>query len=128
MDDALTEKVLRCVEQVPAGRVVAYGDVARIVGTGPRVVGRVMAEWGSNVPWWRVVNASGNLPEHKPRGPWVAHWREEGISFRPDGRGCRISDYRADLGRLEQDWAAAVQDLARADGGAADDGAADDPA
>lgn len=111
MDDLLTEKVLRCVEQVPAGRVVAYGDIARIVGTGPRVVGRVLSEWGSNVTWWRVVNASGNLPEHKPRAPWETRWAAEGIAFRPDGRGCRIAEYRADLERLERDWGTAVAEL-----------------
>lgn len=111
MDDLLTEKVLRCVEQIPAGQVVTYGDIAGIVGTGPRVVGRVMSEWGSGVAWWRVVNASGNLPEHKPREPWKAHWSEESITFRPDGRGCRIGDYRADLAALESAWRDATTDL-----------------
>ena len=54
------ERVLDVVERIPAGRVLAYGDVAELLGEGgPRQVGRVMALWGSAVPWWRVIRASG---------------------------------------------------------------------
>ena len=38
MDDVLVERVLRAVELVPRGRVVSYGDLAALVGTGPRQV------------------------------------------------------------------------------------------
>ena len=37
--DWVVERVLTCVEQVPPGRVVAYGEVGEIVGVGPRQVG-----------------------------------------------------------------------------------------
>ena len=56
------ERVLRAVEQVPRGRVVSYGDIGALVGVGPRLVGRVMSTYGSNVTWWRVTNSSGDLP------------------------------------------------------------------
>ena len=61
------ELVLRCVEQVPRGRVTTYGAVAEVVGAlvgggGPRQVGSVMAAHGGPVPWWRVVRADGSLP------------------------------------------------------------------
>ncbi|MGL4176117.1 MAG: MGMT family protein, partial [Dermatophilaceae bacterium] len=46
MDDVVVERVLRAVEQVPRGRVVAYGDIAALVGVGPRLVGRVMSTYG----------------------------------------------------------------------------------
>ena len=62
MDEVLVERVLRAVEQVPAGRVVSYGDLGALVGVGPRHVGRVMSQWGGNVAWWRVTNRSGDLP------------------------------------------------------------------
>ena len=64
MDDLLVERVLVAVEQVPRGRVVSYGDLAELVGIGPRLVGRVMSLYGGNVTWWRVTNASGDLPAH----------------------------------------------------------------
>jgi alkylated DNA nucleotide flippase Atl1 len=54
------ERVLDLVAQIPPGYVLAYSDVAEMLGEGgPRQVGRVMALWGGGVPWWRVVRASG---------------------------------------------------------------------
>jgi alkylated DNA nucleotide flippase Atl1 len=54
------ERMLDLVEQIPSGRVLAYGDIAELLAEGgPRQVGRVMALWGGAVPWWRVVRASG---------------------------------------------------------------------
>ncbi|MGL5909955.1 MAG: MGMT family protein, partial [Phycicoccus sp.] len=93
MDDVVVERVLRAVEQVPRGRVVAYGDIAALVGVGPRLVGRVMSTYGSNVTWWRVTQAGGDLPAElldEARERWAA----EGILLKPSGRGCRIREYR----------------------------------
>ena len=59
--EAYVEAVLRLVEQVPAGRVTTYGDLAEAVGRGgPRQVGNVLASWGASVCWWRVVRADGS--------------------------------------------------------------------
>lgn len=59
--EAYVEAVLRLVEQVPAGQVTTYGDLAEAVGRGgPRQVGTVLATWGGGVPWWRVVRADGS--------------------------------------------------------------------
>jgi alkylated DNA nucleotide flippase Atl1 len=63
MDEAYVEAVLAAVEQIPPGKVMAYGHVAEYVGQGgPRQVGAIMSRFGSAVPWWRVVTASGRLP------------------------------------------------------------------
>lgn len=80
------EEVLETVEAIPPGRVLAYGDVAALVGRGgPRQVGRVLAQWGGAVPWWRVLRADGTHAEPlRPRA--LAHLREEGTPLRPDGR------------------------------------------
>ncbi len=94
--EATVERVLTAVECVPEGRVVSYGDVAALVGTGPRVVGAVLARHGAGVPWWRVTDASGRLAPHL-RDEAIARWRVEGVSVRPDGTGCRIVAHRADL-------------------------------
>jgi alkylated DNA nucleotide flippase Atl1 len=57
------ERVLAIVDMVPRGSVVTYGDVARMVGTrSPRSVGQVLARWGAEVSWWRVVHADGRPP------------------------------------------------------------------
>lgn len=102
------ERVLRAVEQVPAGRVVAYSDIAELVGTSARRVGAIMAEHGGEVSWWRVTNRDGALPEHL-LDLARKHWAREGIEAVK--RRCRIQRHRADLATLEADYARAVQDL-----------------
>ena len=56
--------VLGVVARIPAGKVMTYGDVAEYLGQGsPRTVGAVMAKHGHEVPWQRVVQASGRPAE-----------------------------------------------------------------
>jgi alkylated DNA nucleotide flippase Atl1 len=56
--------VLDVVDRIPKGRVMTYGDVAEYLGTGTgRTVGTVMSKHGHEVPWWRVVQASGRPAE-----------------------------------------------------------------
>ncbi|KGN36793.1 MGMT family protein [Knoellia subterranea] len=93
------ERVLTLVELVPRGRVVSYGDLAAIVGIGPRQVGAFMRHHSEGLPWWRITNAAGDLPpplltQARP------HWADEGILVKRNGLGCRIADYRADLEAL----------------------------
>ncbi|UVJ38381.1 MGMT family protein [Arthrobacter sp. CJ23] len=55
--------VLALVDLIPPGAAVSYGDVAELLGAGgPRQVGSVMSHYGSSVPWWRVLRASGEAP------------------------------------------------------------------
>ena len=77
MDEVVVERVLRIIELVPDSRVVSYGTIGAVASCSPRYVGRVMKEFGSNVTWWKVVNAAGALPEALlPRAR--EHWNEEG--------------------------------------------------
>ena len=102
----LLDDVLRAVECVPAGRLVSYGDIAALIGTGPRQVGHVMSRAGGDVPWWRITNARGELPAHL-RDEAARHWRAEGISVRPGG-GARIEMHRADLAQLADAYDSAL--------------------
>lgn len=110
VDELLVERVLRAVEQVPQGRLVAYGDIARLVGTGPRQVGSVMRHWGGHVPWWRVTNASGELPAHLVDEASQL-WAQEGILPGRTGRGAPLARYRADLVTLAGAYERACADL-----------------
>jgi alkylated DNA nucleotide flippase Atl1 len=75
------EAVLRIVDQIPEGMVLAYGDIAELVGRGgPRQVGAVMSRFGSSVTWWRVIRASGEAAEGLEDEALV-HWREEGTAL-----------------------------------------------
>ncbi len=59
--------VLEVVDQIPAGRVMTYGDVAEWMGRGSaRTVGTVLTRHGREVPWQRVVQATG-----RPAEPYV---------------------------------------------------------
>lgn len=82
--DAFIEAVLSTVEQVPRGRVVSYGDIAAMVGSGgPRQVGWVMAHYGAAVCWWRVVRTDGRPAkgrEHRAVAELVA----DGVPMRHD--------------------------------------------
>lgn len=108
--ELLTEHLLRCVEQVPPGRVAAYGVIGRIIGIGPRQVGALMRQYGAGVPWWRITTAAGDLhPDILQRA--LPHWRSEGIDVRPDGRGCSYADYGIDPDAVAGDYRAAVSDI-----------------
>ncbi len=110
MDEELAERIVRAAELVPPGRVVAYGDLADLVGCGPRHVGNVMRLMGGQVAWWRITNSSGDLPKHL-RAEARVHWAREGIAWKPNGLGCRIRDHRADLPALADAYEAATADL-----------------
>lgn len=115
VDDFLAERVLLAVEQIPSGRVAAYGDIARLVGTSPRRVGSIMASHGAQVTWWRVVGASGD-PGGNLIGRARPHWAAEGIAVKPNGLGCRIAGYRADLDELAEAYHRALDALLAASG------------
>lgn len=62
-DPTFAENVLSAVDSIPPGHVMTYGDVAAVLGSrAARVVGQVMAYYGADAPWWRVVRASGHPP------------------------------------------------------------------
>ncbi len=86
MDEEYVEAVLSLVERVPAGRVTTYGALAEAVGIGgPRLVGRVMSNYGGSVPWWRVVHADGR-PGVCHDGEALGLLHSEGTAVRPSGR------------------------------------------
>ena len=107
MDDYLVDRVLIAVEQIPPGRVASYGDIAQLVGCGPRRVGTIMRLYSHDVPYWRVVGAYGD-PGGRLLQHFRPHWDAEGIAVKPNGLGCRIADYRADQGVLARDYRAAL--------------------
>lgn len=86
--------VLDAVDAIPAGRVMAYSDLAEYVGKGTgRTVGTVMARYGGEVAWHRVVRADGSCAP-RVRARQVALLRSEGVPM--DGE-------RVDLARARWD-------------------------
>ena len=58
-----TQAVWRLVRRIPRGRVATYGQLAGLLGRprAARAVGRAMHGCPRDVPWHRVVNASGGI-------------------------------------------------------------------
>jgi methylated-DNA-protein-cysteine methyltransferase-like protein len=89
------------VRRIPRGRVMTYGQISTILGSllSPRAVGWAMYGSPDDVPWQRVVNASGacstdrrpDLPPGLQRAVLVA----EGVRFRLNGT-IELDRYRYD--------------------------------
>ena len=63
--DAQVERVRRLVASIPPGRVATYGDIASAAElSSPRIVGWVMRTDSSDLPWHRVITASGRPAAH----------------------------------------------------------------
>ncbi|BBY22285.1 MGMT family protein [Mycobacterium stomatepiae] len=59
------ERVRALVAAIPSGRVCTYGDIAAVVGlSSPRIVGWIMRTDSSDLPWHRVITASGRPARH----------------------------------------------------------------
>ena len=83
--------VLDAVDRIPRGWVMSYSDVAEYVGAGSgRAVGRVMATYGGEVAWHRVVRNDGSCATHKADHQ-LELLRAEGVPL----RGGRVDMARA---------------------------------
>ena len=60
-DDSTYGRIYRAVRQIPYGRTATYGEIARVAGTGPRVVGQAMARNPTPliIPCHRIVAING---------------------------------------------------------------------
>lgn len=80
------------VRAIPRGRVLAYGDVARLLSRPltPRAVGWAMHDCPDDVPWHRVVNVRGECSADRVAGSQPGRQRRllqrEGVRFGDDGR------------------------------------------
>jgi len=91
MHERVHARICAVVEQIPAGKVASYGQIAAIAGNcTARMVGYAMASLpaDSPVPWQRVINAQGRI---SPRGDHFSseaqrlRLEEEGVHFGPSG-------------------------------------------
>ena len=59
------ELVRALVAAIPSGKVSTYGDIADAAGlSSPRIVGWIMRTDSSDLPWHRVITASGHPAAH----------------------------------------------------------------
>lgn len=89
------EKIYRLVLRIPRGRVMTYGQIARLLEDrySPRLVGWAMhatPDDGRDIPWHRVINSRGAISTgrvilHEPDLQRLL-LEAEGVAF--DERGC----------------------------------------
>ena len=59
------ERVRALVAAIPPGRVSTYGDIADAAGLpSPRIVAWIMRTDSADLPWHRVIRASGRPAPH----------------------------------------------------------------
>ena len=82
------EQVYAVVAQIPAGKVVSYGQIAKILGkpNGSREVGWAMRNCPEGLPWQRVVMQDGSIAAGEYASMRKSLLEEEGVPFLPDGR------------------------------------------
>ena len=90
---AYYEQVWNIVRQIPAGKVAAYGQIAKMItppngveletyaAFAPRWVGGAMAACPDDVPWQRVINSQGKISERAGAEKQRQLLEEEGIIF-----------------------------------------------
>ena len=85
--EGLRETVYEIVAQIPRGRVLTYGAIARLAGypNHSRLVGRIMRSApDGQLPCHRVVSASGRLAPHFPAQASLL--AAEGVILSPSGK------------------------------------------
>ena len=59
------ERVRALVAAIPVGKVATYGDIAAAAGlSSPRIVGWIMRTDSADLPWHRVIRATGRPAAH----------------------------------------------------------------
>lgn len=88
MNEARILEILSLVEEIPAGKVASYGQLAALAGMEGRArwVGWVLhhSQMYGNYPCHRVVSATGRTAPGWPEQRLLLE--EEGVSFLPGGR------------------------------------------
>ena len=82
---AFDDEVYAVVAQIPAGKIVSYQQIARLIGMPDhaRRVGRAMASAPAELPCHRVVNSAGRTAPGWPQQRELLE--KEGVRFKANG-------------------------------------------
>ncbi|MEH7235583.1 MGMT family protein [Bacillus sp. JJ1562] len=80
-----TENVIQIIKQIPPGKVMTYGQIAKLAGSprGARQVVRVLHSMSKkyNLPWFRVINSKGEIAisDEETHAAQIIFLEDEGI-------------------------------------------------
>lgn len=80
-----TEKVIQIIKSIPEGKVMTYGQIARLAGSprGARQVVRILHSLSEKyqLPWHRVINVKGEIAfkDEELRFKQITLLLEEGV-------------------------------------------------
>lgn len=104
-----TEKAIQIIKSIPQGKVMTYGQIAKVAGSprGARQVVRILHSMSAkyNLPWHRVINAKGEImiADEESAYSQKSMLKEEGVKFLANG--CvDLKESRYDLHVAEEDW------------------------
>ncbi len=88
MAGSFFQSVYAVVARIPCGKVLSYGDIAKLIGypCRARFVGYAMRVCPEGLPWHRVVKADGSIAGGDFAPVREMLLRREGVPFLPDGR------------------------------------------
>lgn len=96
VDEGFRRRVYEVVRQIPAGRVMTYGQIAALCGNprAARIVGGIAHFGDPELPWQRVVKKDGRLAEGYPGGVQghKEHLKSEGVEVN--------NDFRVEIGKV----------------------------
>lgn len=86
-----TEKVIKIIQNIPEGKVMTYGQIARVAGS-PRAARQVVRILHSmshkhHLPWHRVINSKGQISIQHEEGyhEQLLSLEAEGVEIGPNG-------------------------------------------
>ncbi len=87
-DSSFFGSVYQIVEQIPFGKVISYGQIARMLGNpqAARQVGWAMRRCPDGLPWQRVIKEDGTVAGGMCSGIQIAMLEAEGVALISNGR------------------------------------------
>ncbi|MDF2923431.1 MAG: hypothetical protein K0R57_2345 [Paenibacillaceae bacterium] len=96
-----TEAVIAIITNIPEGKVMTYGQIARGAGSprGARQVVRILHSMSTKykLPWYRVVNAQGEIAIQEDEGSSLQRMYLEGEGVEFTGNKIDLDIYRYHL-------------------------------
>ncbi|WP_377888625.1 MGMT family protein [Alkalihalobacillus sp. R86527] len=90
--ERFTENAVSIIKKIPCGRVMTYGQIARLAGSprGARQVVRILHSMSKKhrLPWHRVINSKGEIGLREEEGVFIQKMalEEEGVRFYKDNK------------------------------------------